>query len=193
MVMVIQTMGAFFAVASFTRILELPRRFLMWYGTAGALCWLVYLNVRDGAGSKILAAFAAGLAVAVFSHLAARLLKAPVTVFLIPGILPLVPGASIYNSVYYMIQDNQPQSSHYLAETLQIAGAIAMAVFLVDSLFHMLRAGKNHRVAREEAGERAAADVNCGANRAPELRGCGKKQGCDTKLCEQMEKFEKKT
>ena len=77
MVMVIQTMGAFFAVASFTRILELPRRFLMWYGTAGALCWLVYLNVRDGAGSKILAAFAAGLAVAVFSHLAARLLKAP--------------------------------------------------------------------------------------------------------------------
>ena len=97
MVMVIQTMGAFFAVASFTRILELPRRFLMWYGTAGALCWLVYLNVRDGAGSKILAAFAAGLAVAVFSHLAARLLKAPVTVFLIPGILPLVPGASIYN------------------------------------------------------------------------------------------------
>ena len=44
MVMVIQTMGAFFAVASFTRILELPRRFLMWYGTAGALCWLVYLT-----------------------------------------------------------------------------------------------------------------------------------------------------
>lgn len=193
MVMVIQTMGAFFAVASFTRILELPRRFLMWYGTAGALCWLVYLNVRDGAGSKILAAFAAGLAVAVFSHLAARLLKAPVTVFLIPGILPLVPGASIYNSVYYMIQDNQPQSSHYLAETLQIAGAIAMAVFLVDSLFHMLRAGKNRRVAREEAEERAAADVNCGANRVPAPRGCGKKQGCDAKLCEQMEKFEKKT
>lgn len=193
MVMVIQTMGAFFAVASFTRILELPRRFLMWYGTAGALCWLVYLNVRDGAGSKILAAFAAGLAVAVFSHLAARLLKAPVTVFLIPGILPLVPGASIYNSVYYMIQDNQPQSSHYLAETLQIAGAIAMAVFLVDSLFHMLRAGKNRRVAREDAGERAATDVNCGASRAPAPRHHGKKQGCDTKLCEQMEKFEKKT
>ena len=166
MVMVIQTIGAFFAVASFTRILELPRRFLMWYGTAGALCWLVYLNDRDGAGSKILAAFAAGLAVAVFSHLAARILKAPVTVFLIPGILPLVPGASIYNSVYYMIQDNQPQSSHYLAETLQIAGAIAMAVFLVDSLFHMLRAGKNRR---------------------------GEKQGWDAELCEQMEKFEKKT
>ncbi|MBS6952066.1 MAG: threonine/serine exporter family protein [Enterocloster asparagiformis] len=169
MVMVIQTIGAFCAVASFTRILELPRRFLAWYGTAGALCWLVYLIVRDQAGSKILAAFVAGLAVAVFSHLAARILKAPVTVFLIPGILPLVPGASIYNSVYYMIQDSQNQSSYYLAETLQIAGSIAMAVFLVDSLFHLLRNGRKGRGERGCAG--AAAE----------------------ELCEQMGKFEKKT
>lgn len=147
MVMAIQTVGAFFAVASFTRILELPRRFVGWYGTAGALCWLVYLTARDAAGSKILAAFLASLAVAVFSHVAARILKAPVTVFLIPGILPLVPGASIYNSVYYIIQDSQTQSSYYLAETLQIAGAIAMAVFLVDSVFHLLR----HRRRKERA------------------------------------------
>lgn len=145
MVMVIQTVGAFCAVASFTRILELPRRFLPWYGSAGALCWLVYLNVRDGAGSKILAAFAASLAVAVFAHTAARLLKAPVTVFLIPGILPLVPGTSIYNSVYYVIQDVQSRSSYYLTETLQIAGAIALAVFLVDSLFHLMRSGRRRR------------------------------------------------
>lgn len=85
-----------------------------------------------------------------------------------------MPGASIYNSVYYMIQDNQPQSSHYLAETLQIAGAIAMAVFLVDSLFHMLRAGKNRRAAREEAGERAAADVTAERTEPPSPVAAGK-------------------
>lgn len=151
MVMVIQTIGAFCAVASFTRILELPRRFVGWYGTAGALCWLVYLTAKDAAGSKIFAAFLASLAVAVFSHVAARVLKAPVTVFLIPGILPLVPGASIYNSVYYIIQDSQTQSSYYLAETLQIAGAIAMAVFLVDSVFHLLRHRRRSRQALEES------------------------------------------
>ena len=148
MVMVIQTIGAFFAVASFTRILELPRRFLMWYGTAGALCWLVYLNVRDGAGSKILAAFAAGLAVAVFSHLAARILKAPVTVFLIAGILPTVPGAGIYRTVYYLIQGDQALSTHYLISTLHTAGAIALAIFITDSvvnLVHLYHEGSHAR------------------------------------------------
>ncbi len=165
---VIQTAGAFFAVASFSLILEVPKKLVVWSGLAGGLCWLVYLNVRDGAGSKILAAFAAGLRWRCFGHLAARLLKAPVTVFPDSRVFcPLVPGASIYNSVYYMIQDNQPQSSHYLAETLQIAGAIAMAVFLVDSLFQLarkkeaagegrlLRAGKSPRPPSGRGGRRA--------------------------------------
>lgn len=147
MVMLVQIAGAFLAVASFSMILELPRRFMAWYGTAGAVCWLVYLIARDAAGSKILGAFAASLAVAVFGHVLARLLKAPVTVFLIPGILPLVPGASIYNSVYYMIQDNRSQATYYLVETLQFAGAIAMAVFLVDSMFHLLRRKKKMKIA----------------------------------------------
>lgn len=142
MVKLIQTAGAFLAVASFSMLLELPRRFMAWYGTAGAVCWLVYLISRDATGSKILGAFAASLAVAVFGHVLARRLKAPVTVFLVPGILPLVPGTSIYNSVYYMIQDNRAQSTYYLVETLQFAGAIAMAVFLVDSMFHLLRRKK---------------------------------------------------
>lgn len=139
MVMLVQTAGAFLAVASFSMILELPRRFMAWYGTAGAVCWLVYLVFRDASGSKILGAFVASLAVAVFGHVLARILKAPVTVFLIPGILPLVPGASIYNSVYYMIQDSRAQATYYLVETLQFAGAIAMAVFLIDSMFHLFR------------------------------------------------------
>lgn len=147
MVMLVQIAGAFLAVASFSMILELPRRFMAWYGTAGAICWLVYLIARDATDSKILGAFAASLAVAVFGHVLARLLKAPVTVFLIPGILPLVPGASIYNSVYYMIQDNRSQATYYLVETLQFAGAIAMAVFLVDSMFHLLRRKKKLKIA----------------------------------------------
>ncbi len=145
---VIQTAGAFFAVASFSLILEVPKKLVVWSGLAGGLCWLVYLLVREASASVVLAAFLSGISVACFGQTAAKKLKAPATVFLIPGILPLVPGASIYHSVYFMIHNNREQSAYYLTETLQIAGAIAMAVFLVDSLFQLARKRK-----RRERGD----------------------------------------
>jgi uncharacterized membrane protein YjjB (DUF3815 family) len=135
--MVIQTVGAFLAVISFSLILELPKKYLILSGGIGAVGWLVYLLVQAAAGSVIAAAFLSTLLVALFSHIAARACKAPVTVFLVAGILPSVPGASIYRSVSYVISNDPVLSSHYLVETLQVSGAIAMAIFIMDSLFRL--------------------------------------------------------
>lgn len=139
MKIIIQSIGAFFAVVGFSSIMEAPKKFRFWSGLAGAVCWFSYLVVLLLSNSKIFAAFLSSLTVALFAHIAARKLKAPMTVFLIPGILPLVPGASIYYSVYYVIQNNSMQYNYYLMETLQIAGAIALAVFLMDSVFRHIK------------------------------------------------------
>jgi len=135
--MVVQTIGAFLAVISFSLILELPKKHVVLAGGIGAASWLVYLLVQASSGSVIAAAFLSSLLVALSSHIFARIFKAPVTVFLVAGILPSVPGASIYRSVYYVIANNPELSSHYLVETLQVLGAIAMAIFIMDSLFRL--------------------------------------------------------
>ena len=57
----------------------------------------------------ILGAFLSSLSVALMGHLFARIFRAPVSVFLVPGILPLVPGTSIYNSVYYVIRNSREE------------------------------------------------------------------------------------
>lgn len=138
MVGAVQVAGAFMAVLSFGLVLEMPKKYLVWSGMTGGVCWLVYLLVKGASGSMILAVFLSSLSVALMGHLFARGLRAPVSVFLVPGILPLVPGTSIYNSVYYVIRNSREQSMYYLVETLQIAGAIALAVFLMDSVFKMV-------------------------------------------------------
>ena len=135
---VIQVAGAFMAVLSFGLVLDLPRKYLGWSGITGGVCWLVYILVKAGSGSLVFGAFMSGLAVALMAHVLARMLRAPVTVILIPGILPLVPGTAIYNWVYHIIRSSREQSMYYLIETIQIAGAIAMAVFLMDSMFRMV-------------------------------------------------------
>ena len=133
MVAAIQVAGSFMAVLSFGLVLEMPRKYLGWSGLTGGVCWLVYLVVKAGTGSM-----------ALMGHLFARIFRAPVSVFLVPGILPLVPGTSIYNSVYYVIRNSREESMYYLVETLQIAGAIALAVFLMDSVFKLV--GKKKRI-----------------------------------------------
>lgn len=133
--MVIRSAGAFLAVVSFGLVLDLPKPFLLHAGAVGGIGWMVYLAAEEKSESVILAAFFSSLVVAGISHLFARRLKAPVMVFLVAGILPSVPGTSIYRSVYHMIHNNRAMSTRYLVETLQIAGAIAMAVFFIDSLF----------------------------------------------------------
>ena len=93
----------------------------------------------------MMAAFFASLAVAILSQVFARIQKTPVTVFLVAGILPTVPGAAIYRSVYYFIRNNSNQCTYYLLQTLQIAGAIAMAIFITDSLFRMFQYYQNRK------------------------------------------------
>ena len=78
--MVIRTVAAFAAVVCFGLLLELPKRYLLSAGLVGGAAWMVYLVVEQ-ASSNIMAAFVSTLAVALISHVFARVWKAPATIF----------------------------------------------------------------------------------------------------------------
>ena len=68
------------------------------------------------------------------SRLFAILLKTPVTVFLLTGIFPLVPGAGIYYTAYYFLQGEQELFASKGGETFKVALALALGIALVCSL-----------------------------------------------------------
>ena len=80
---------------SFAILFACPRRTLPYCGLVGAVGWLVY-EIAELFGME---AFAASLLAVIPLTLLARILamtlRAPVTVFLLTGIFPLVPGAGI--------------------------------------------------------------------------------------------------
>ena len=139
--LLIQGAAAFLAVLGFSVILDVPGRFLLCAAACGGASWLAYYLSLEKSPSLIAAAFLSSLTAAVLSHLFARWQKAPVTVFLVAGILPAVPGASIYRSVYNVIQGEADLANLYLMQTVQIAGAMALAIFIVESLFRLPRRG----------------------------------------------------
>ena len=128
---------AFVAVFFIAVTLEAPKRTLRYGALAGGLGWGVYL-VGLLFMDIVAATFMASLFIAWIAHLFARYLKTPVTIYFIPAFITLVPGAGVYQSVYSFINKDYAVAQQHLVLTLQISGAIALAIFIVDSLFGLV-------------------------------------------------------
>ncbi len=135
MTLIFGIVGSFIAITGFAVLLETPKKYLPHAGLIGAVGGGIYLYCTQREMDVVLASFLSALAIAFVSHVFARVFKAPVTVFLIAGILPTVPGAGMYRTVYYIIADNREMCGYYLIQTLEIAGMIALAIFIVDTVF----------------------------------------------------------
>ena len=133
--MIIQIVGAAIGVIFGSIYLEAPRQHLGVAGVVGGLGWAGYLLALQRFDPSI-ATFISGLIIASLSHGLARRVKAPVTLFLIPGFLPLVPGVSLYHAVYEFMKGSSLGTAHLL-NTFQVAGMIALSIFLIDSLVKM--------------------------------------------------------
>lgn len=140
--MVIQVLGALIGLIGFSILSGVPKKFLVYCSITGAAGWFVYLIIKSFTDKEVLSMFLAALVVSLFAHIFARILRAPVTIFLIPGILPLVPGIGIVRTVYYNIVNNSELAAHYLSLTLQTAGAIAISILIMDTCFRMYRINK---------------------------------------------------
>ena len=89
----IQCFSAFVACIGFSLIFRIHHqlRFILVSSLGGALGWLVFL-LFDNFNNELVAYFIAMTIISLFSEIAARIFKAPVTIFLIIGCFPLVPG-----------------------------------------------------------------------------------------------------
>lgn len=135
---VLQVVSAFVGVVTLAVLFQVPKRYLLLTGVTGAVGWFVQLTMTELLENQVFVAFLAAFSVAVVSQIFARISKAPVTLYLVTGILPLVPGIGMYRTVYYLLQGNNKETSHYFAYTLQVAGMIALAIFVVDSFFKVI-------------------------------------------------------
>ncbi len=90
--MIIRVFGAFLSIYSFAVLLQVPRRFVLQAGIVGAIGGFVYLLAIHFGRGDMMASFIQQLQQAVVSHIFARVYKTPVTLFLIAGVLPTVPG-----------------------------------------------------------------------------------------------------
>lgn len=139
--MMIKVLGAFLAIYAFAIVLETPKKYLWCAGVVSAVGWFVYLQSQQVGMDDVMATFLSATAISIVSHIFARVFRAPVTVFLVAGILPTVPGAGMYRIAASFIAGDSGMAAQNLIVTLELAGVIAMGIFLVDAIFRLFQHG----------------------------------------------------
>ena len=113
-------------------------------GFGGLIGWLIYLvSAPLFSSSSIPRFFFATVGITIFSELCARVLRAPVSVFLAVALIPLVPGGGIYQTMLYCIHGNTGLALRECVSTIGIAGALAMGVVIVSSVVRLFSEWKH--------------------------------------------------
>lgn len=145
--MILQIIGAFVGTLLFAVVFNTSKNELFFCGLTGALGWAVYLLSFHFIHGTVVSSFFASFVISLAAQVLARVRKNPVTVFQIAGIFPLVPGAGMYQTLYYVVNEDYNQSIQSFFITLEIAGSIAIGMVLVSSINRLIF----HNVITEQA------------------------------------------
>ena len=81
----------------------------------------------------------------------ARLLKAPSNTYLIPGIIPLLPGGALYYTMKGVVDGNQELFQQNGLNTVFITFGMAAGMVVAAALFHYILKAKIFRKKKNQA------------------------------------------
>lgn len=128
--MILQIIVAMFAVASFSILFSIPKDQCLLAAINGGIAWFCYLTFSQMGAGPAVSSLAATLILTLLARLFALHRKHPVTIYLMAGIFPLVPGSGIYYTSYHFIMNDMESFVAKGTETFKIAGAIALGIIL---------------------------------------------------------------
>lgn len=131
----LQLPAAFIGTVGFSALFGAPRKYYIDCSIVGMLGWAVYLlAAASGPHLVVGAAFLGAVTVAAASSALAVVRKCPTTVFLICGIIPLVPGGGIFWTAYYLVGNQLRLAATTGFTALKVTIAIAGGIILLGAL-----------------------------------------------------------
>ncbi|QTQ14508.1 threonine/serine exporter family protein [Treponema parvum] len=141
---------SFVAVAGFSIVFNTEIKDVWWGSVFGSVGWVLYTVIAKYMGSAAGGYTAGAFTVAVFSEVAAMVLKRPATIFLVPSILPLVPGGGIYDMMFATVSGDLVKAGEAGYKTLIAAGAIALGIAVASSAARIFsKAIRSHIIRRQ--------------------------------------------
>ena len=103
----------------------------------GVLTWGAYLLAQELGVGIIYANFLGGIVASVYAEVMARVRRFPAISYLVVSLFPLLPGAGIYYTMAYAVQNDMVRFAAKGYQTAVIAAALALGILLVSTAFRI--------------------------------------------------------
>lgn len=127
------SLAAFVASLGFGVIFNVRGKKLLVAALCGAIGGFAYECALYYHCSEVIALLLGAMALSIFSEIASRKLKSPVTTFIVCALIPLVPGGGMYDTMIEMVKGDVMNALIVGTHAIVCAGSIAIGCTLVSS------------------------------------------------------------
>lgn len=124
---------SFIGTIAFSHLFCVPKKHYFNCGLVGALGYACYW-ILDKYVTAAMATFVATMVVVLLSRILTVVRKCPITVFLISGIFPLVPGSYVYNAAYQIVMNDLTEAASWGINALKLSFAIVVGIVFIVSI-----------------------------------------------------------
>ena len=100
----------------------------------GLMSWTVFLVLAPLFPSEAVRYFFSAAAVTVYAEIFARVVKTPTTTFLVPSLIPLIPGGDLYRTMDALIRGEQALFLANGTIAITAAGAISLGIICMTAV-----------------------------------------------------------
>ena len=133
-VLIIRSLAAGLGTIAFALMFRVRKRHYVDCGVLGTITWFAYMICIRIWNNEAIAVFVSGFAAVLASRVLAVLRRCPATVFLMTSLIPLLPGISLYRTIYYLLMGSAQISMHFGKLCFLTAFTIAVSIAVVQQI-----------------------------------------------------------
>lgn len=138
----LQTCASFLASLGFGIIFNIKGKKLVFAAIGGAISWFTYSLFLVFGCQNITSLLAASISLSIYGEICARILKTPVTTIIVTSLIPLVPGAGMYYTMYEAVTGNVSSSLEIGLNTIASSGTLVIGMIFVSTITRLFNRRK---------------------------------------------------
>lgn len=127
--------GSFLSSITFAVLCNVPRKSLFVGGLVGMIGWMGYWGLSTNGVGIFLSSLCCSLLLAFAGQIASRIFKMPLTVYFVPGLVPVVPGITFYEGFRSLLLHEYEQSFFVFLDVAYCAVGITCGLMIAGIVF----------------------------------------------------------
>lgn len=145
----VQIFTGLLGTLGFNILFNIRGRKLIFASLGGLISWSVFLALQPLLPGEAIRYLLSAAVVTIYGEVLARLEKTPTTTFLVPSVIPLIPGSALYYTMNYALNKQWSNFAQQAFYTLQLALCLAVGIIAVTTTVRLVTGFVSWRKTRQ--------------------------------------------